>query len=95
MQQASDAVRAPGELNEDSFRITQTIFRHAARISRESDIASLLLLNADLARDLTGADRCSLWLVDASGNDSETYCRTMFPMLPAWSLKGSFAPRNR
>ncbi len=44
--------------------ICHVIFEHAARISRESDISNLLGLNADLARDLTGADRCSVWLVD-------------------------------
>ena len=44
--------------------ITKVIFEHAARISRETDISTLLVLNADLARDLVGADRCSLWLVD-------------------------------
>lgn len=44
--------------------ICRVIFEHAARISRESDIAKLLNLNADLARDLTGADRCSVWLSD-------------------------------
>jgi sigma-B regulation protein RsbU (phosphoserine phosphatase) len=45
-------------------RICQVIFEHAARISRESDISTLLSLNADLARDLIGADRCSVWLLD-------------------------------
>ena len=45
-------------------RICQVIFQHAARISRESDISTLLSLNADLARDLIGADRCSVWLLD-------------------------------
>lgn len=68
-QQASSAANVSGELGGDSLRITQTIFRHAARISRESDISSLLLLNADLARDLTGADRCSLWLVDEGSRE--------------------------
>jgi sigma-B regulation protein RsbU (phosphoserine phosphatase) len=45
-------------------RIGHVIFEHAARISREQDIGRLLTLNADLARDLVGADRCSLWLID-------------------------------
>lgn len=45
-------------------RICRVIFEHAARISRESDISKLLNLNADLARDLTGAERCSMWLCD-------------------------------
>jgi sigma-B regulation protein RsbU (phosphoserine phosphatase) len=52
----------------ESDRITQAIFEHAARISRESKIEELARLNADFARDLIGADRCSLWLVDREKN---------------------------
>jgi sigma-B regulation protein RsbU (phosphoserine phosphatase) len=52
------------EDSEIAKRICRVIFEHAARISRESDISKLLNLNADLARDLIGADRCSVWLVD-------------------------------
>jgi phosphoserine phosphatase RsbU/P len=64
MQEGS--VRAPErpDLNARNLLVSQTIFTHAARISREWDISKLLLLNADLARDLTGGERCSLWLVD-------------------------------
>lgn len=52
----------------ESDRVTQAIFEHAARISRESKIEELARLNADFARDLIGADRCSLWLVDKEKN---------------------------
>jgi len=52
----------------ESERVTQAIFEHAARISRESKIEELARLNADFARDLIGADRCSLWLVDTEKN---------------------------
>jgi phosphoserine phosphatase RsbU/P len=45
-------------------RMAQVIFKHAARIAREKDISALAQLNADLARDLLGAERCSLWLLD-------------------------------
>jgi phosphoserine phosphatase RsbU/P len=45
-------------------RIAEVIFEYAAKISREQDIVGLISLNADLARDLVGAERCSLWLVD-------------------------------
>ncbi len=64
MQSNSSAVLDPGEWSDEALRVTQTIFQHAARISSESEISNLLLLNADLARDLTGADRCTLWLAD-------------------------------
>lgn len=57
-----------GDRKIESDRITQAIFEHAARISRESKIEELARLNADFARDLIGADRCSLWLVDREKN---------------------------
>ena len=44
--------------------VIRSIFEHAARISREQQIDELVRLNADFARDLVGADRCSLWLID-------------------------------
>jgi sigma-B regulation protein RsbU (phosphoserine phosphatase) len=47
-----------------SERIAQVIFKYAAKINQERDIAGLIRLNADLARDLVGAERCSLWLLD-------------------------------
>lgn len=46
--------------------IARVIFEYAARINREEDISALVVLNADLARDLAGAERCSLWLIDES-----------------------------
>jgi phosphoserine phosphatase RsbU/P len=50
-------------------RISRVIFEHAARISREQDIDALLRLNADLARDLAGADRCTIWLADEASRE--------------------------
>ncbi|HTV54809.1 MAG TPA: SpoIIE family protein phosphatase [Terriglobia bacterium] len=50
-------------------RISRVIFEYAAKISRERDITKLITLNADLARDLVGADRCSLWLLDESTDE--------------------------
>lgn len=49
---------------DSSTRITRAIFEHAARIGRAQNLPELIRLNADFARDLVGADRCSLWLVD-------------------------------
>jgi sigma-B regulation protein RsbU (phosphoserine phosphatase) len=56
------------ENNIESGRLIQAIFEHATRISRETRIEELARLNADFARDLIGADRCSLWLVDKEKN---------------------------
>ncbi|HEY2390042.1 MAG TPA: PP2C family protein-serine/threonine phosphatase [Candidatus Angelobacter sp.] len=44
--------------------IVSVIFGYATKISKEQDIAGLIRLNADLARDIVGAERCSLWLLD-------------------------------
>lgn len=49
--------------------VTRAIFEHATRIGQEQQIEELVRLNADFARDLAGADRCSLWLIDAATNE--------------------------
>jgi sigma-B regulation protein RsbU (phosphoserine phosphatase) len=53
-------------------RISQVIFEYAARIGQEQDTDALLRLNADMARDLVGADRCSIWLLDADAGQLYT-----------------------
>lgn len=45
-------------------RVSRVIFDYAARIGGASDLDALLELNASMARDLVGADRCSIWLID-------------------------------
>src|SRR5690242_10244768 len=52
--------------------ISRVIFEYAARIAQEQDTDALLSLNADMARDLVGADRCSIWLVDPNGTELHT-----------------------
>lgn len=52
----------------DQARISSVIFDYAGKIGRASDTDSMLELNAALARDLVGADRCSIWLIDARAN---------------------------
>lgn len=49
--------------------ITRAIFEHATRIGRETQTEELVRLNADFARDLIGADRCSLWLIDKTADE--------------------------
>ena len=56
-------------MNDRAEHIIRAIFEHAARISREQEIDELVRLNADFARDLIEADRCSLWLIDAAKNE--------------------------
>ncbi len=60
---------SPTEVSSRSDHIIRAVFEHAARISREQQIEELVRLNADFARDLIGADRCSLWLIDEAKNE--------------------------
>jgi len=46
-------------------RISRVIFDYAAKIGAAHDLDDLLVLNAGMARGLVGAERCSIWLVDA------------------------------
>jgi sigma-B regulation protein RsbU (phosphoserine phosphatase) len=55
-----------------SERVSRVIFEYAAKIGQEQDTQNLLHLNADMARDLVGADRCSIWLVDAASSQLHT-----------------------
>ena len=48
----------------EAERLSDVIFHYAARIGSEADPDKLLSLNADMARDLVKADRCSIWLRD-------------------------------
>ena len=61
-----------GEAANASERISRVIFNYAARIGQEQDIDALLQLNADMARDLVAAERCSIWLVDHAAGQIHT-----------------------
>ncbi len=55
-----------------SERVSRVIFEYAARIGQAQDTDFLLGLNADMARDLVGADRCSIWLLDVDAGQLYT-----------------------
>lgn len=44
--------------------ISRVIFNYATKIGGARETGANLQLNADMARDLVGADRCSIWLID-------------------------------
>jgi HD-GYP domain-containing protein (c-di-GMP phosphodiesterase class II) len=48
----------------DSSKLLQTIFSYIARIAEERNIDRLLILLADMGRDLIAADRCTVWMVN-------------------------------
>jgi len=49
-------------MHEEADRIYKVILEYAGRIGREQDKDTLLAVVADMARDLVGAERCSIWL---------------------------------
>jgi HD-GYP domain-containing protein (c-di-GMP phosphodiesterase class II) len=44
--------------------LVKTIFSYVGRIATERDIDKLLILLADMGRDLISADRCTVWLLN-------------------------------
>lgn len=50
-------------------RISRVIFEYATQISGARETGATLRLNADMARNLVGADRCSIWLIDNKSNE--------------------------
>jgi HD-GYP domain-containing protein (c-di-GMP phosphodiesterase class II) len=51
-------------LTASSEELVKTIFSYVGRIATERDIDKLLILLADMGRDLISADRCTVWLLD-------------------------------
>jgi len=49
--------------------LLHTIFRYIPQIAKERNLDRLIVLLADLGRDLITADRCTVWLID---EESET-----------------------
>jgi response regulator RpfG family c-di-GMP phosphodiesterase len=47
-----------------AYKLLETIFSYIARIADERDIDRLLILLADMGRDLIAADRCTVWLLN-------------------------------
>jgi response regulator RpfG family c-di-GMP phosphodiesterase len=48
--------------------LLHSIFDYIARIANERDLDRLLILLADMGRDLITADRCTVWVVDKKNN---------------------------
>ena len=57
---------------QDEIRISHVVFDYAARIGQEQDLDRLLVLAADMARDLLAADRCSIWMADPATGEMWT-----------------------
>lgn len=51
----------------DARQVSQVIFDYAGRLGREQDREALIAIIANMGRDLVGADRCTIWLIDERG----------------------------
>ncbi|WP_139490922.1 HD domain-containing phosphohydrolase [Brevibacillus dissolubilis] len=47
----------------------KVIFSYAAKIASEKQLDRLLMLMADMGRELISADRCTLWILDQKNNE--------------------------
>src|SRR6056297_2782008 len=47
-----------------SKELLRTIFGYINKIANERDVEKLLIMLADMGRDLVTADRCTVWLID-------------------------------
>jgi phosphoserine phosphatase RsbU/P len=56
-------------VQQENERVVRMILEYAAKISTQNEISELIRLNADLARNLVGAERCSLWLLDEQAGE--------------------------
>ncbi|MHB8126728.1 MAG: HD-GYP domain-containing protein [Desulfitobacteriaceae bacterium] len=55
-----------------SQQLLATIFFYVSKITNERSIDKIILLMADMGRDLIVADRCTLWLIDHKKNELRT-----------------------
>ena len=66
-EQLAEEKQKVDRLLEEADRLVGVIFDSASRMGNEADPVKLLRLNADMARDLVQADRCSIWSLDSVG----------------------------
>ena len=71
-EQLAEEKRKVESLLEEAERISGLIFDYVARMGAESDPDELLSLNADMAKDLVRADRCSVWSCSTSAGELST-----------------------
>ena len=62
-----DNQTTPRELS--STEMLELLFQYNIRIAQEKQLDNLLILMADLGRELAVSDRCALWLIDAMTNE--------------------------
>ena len=97
-KQLAEEKRKVDSLLEEAERICGLIFDYSARMASEADPDKLLRLNADMARDLVRADRCSVWSHGVSPASCGPKWRTDFrrsELAPAHGLVGACVTTNQ
>ena len=61
-----------GESVLDAARLLELIFVYIAEVSARKDYDEVILLLADMGKMLSGADRCSVWVIDEDGKTITT-----------------------
>ena len=56
----------------DAARLLELIFVYIAEVSARKDYDEVILLLADMGKVLSGADRCSVWVIDEDGTTITT-----------------------
>jgi len=60
------------DIKDSSLTLLQSIFDYMERLSKERDPERILVILADMGKDLIKADRCTLWLKDENGENLYT-----------------------
>ncbi len=56
----------------NSQQLLSAIFYYVSKIANEKSVDKIIMLMADMGRDLIVADRCTLWLIDHKKNELRT-----------------------
>lgn len=64
-----------------TLRVQDLLFSYSSKIASEKNLEKLVMLVADLARQIVEADRCTLWLLDETETELYTYVAHGVPKL--------------
>jgi serine phosphatase RsbU (regulator of sigma subunit) len=87
-EQLAKEKRIVDSLLEEAQRTAGLIFDYATRMSTEADPDKLFRLNADMARALVRADRCSVWSFGASPGELSTKVAHGLPEIRIAAARG-------
>jgi HD-GYP domain-containing protein (c-di-GMP phosphodiesterase class II) len=69
VHEAYELVRTRVKKDLDSQEMLRVIFDYTAKIANERKLENLLMLMADMGREMVVSDRCTVWLLDRNKNE--------------------------